>query len=209
MTTAPTPDRPSETLVDDPRPALFLAADQIAGLVGPELPLDAPTPCAGWVVDDLLAHLLTVHHRALRTGPDDRPTDVPHRTPRASLACYRADLAAAREQMHRVWADDAVLERTISVPWGSVPGREVGWGYTQELVVHAWDLATAVGSAAPLDPAPAASVLDFVRVRIPAEARPAPFGPVVEVGDDAGPYERLVGWLGRDPAWRPDLTASR
>jgi uncharacterized protein (TIGR03086 family) len=87
-----------------------------------------------------------------------------------------------------------------------VPGREVGWGYTQELAVHAWDLATAVHTIDALDPDVADSVIDVVRVLVPATGREhIPFGPVVEVGDDAGPYERLVGWLGRDPA----VTASR
>jgi len=40
---------------------------------------------------------------------------------------------------------------------------------------------------------------------VPAETRggPIPFGPVVAVADDAGPYDQLVGWLGRDPKWSP------
>ena len=186
--------------MDDPRPALLRAADQIAGLVTPDLPLDAPTPCDGWTVGDLLAHVLTVHHRALRVGPDDRPTDVPHQLPRDSAARYVDDLAAARAGLRRTWADDEVLDRVISVPWGTVPGREVGWGYAQELAVHAWDLATALHTTDVLDPEVAASVLDVVRVLLPAEGREhVPFGAVVEVPDGAGPYDRLVGWLGRDP----------
>jgi hypothetical protein len=29
-----------------------------------------------------------------------------------------------------------------------------------------------------------------------------PFAHEVAVGDDAGPVERLIGFLGRDPSWR-------
>ena len=29
------------------------------------------------------------------------------------------------------------------------------------------------------------------------------FGPVVAVEDSAGPYDRLLGLTGHDPAWRP------
>ncbi|MGV9478517.1 hypothetical protein [Gordonia aichiensis] len=30
------------------------------------------------------------------------------------------------------------------------------------------------------------------------------FGPAVPVDDDADPITRLVGFIGRDPAWRPE-----
>ena len=40
---------------------------------------------------------------------------------------------------------------------------------------------------------------------LPAEPRGAeigvPFGPVVPVAEDAPPYARLVGWVGRNPEW--------
>lgn len=76
--------------------------------------------------------------------------------------------------------------------------------YTQELVTHAWDLATALGRADELDPALAAPMAQAARRFIPRDGREDwPFGEVVDVADDAGPYERLVGWLGRDPSWRP------
>ena len=47
-----------------------------------------------------------------------------------------------------------------------------------------------------------ANVLDHARTRVPAERRggPIPFEPVIDVPADAGAYERLAGWLGRDPA---------
>jgi uncharacterized protein (TIGR03086 family) len=143
-THATTETHPSkETPVHDPRPRLLRAADQIAGLVDPDLPLAAPTPC------------------------------------------------------------EAQLDRDVTVPWGVVPGRAAGWGYVRELAVHAWDLASALGTVDALDPALADVVVDRVRAALPAEPRGGgiPFGPVVEVPDDAGAYERLVGWLGRDPSW--------
>jgi uncharacterized protein (TIGR03086 family) len=75
--------------------------------------------------------------------------------------------------------------------------------YTQELTVHAWDLATALGRADLLDESLAMITEQAARQFVPAELRggPVPFGPVVDVPPDAGPYARLAGWLGRDPNW--------
>jgi uncharacterized protein (TIGR03086 family) len=200
--------------VDDPRPALLRAADQIGGLVTPDLPLDAPTPCEGWTVDDLLAHLVTVHRRVAHVGRGGHPFDLPHQLPQDDAAGYVAALADGRREIAEVWGPDvdaALLDRDVTVPWGVVPGRAAGWGYVRELAVHAWDLASALDTADVLDPALADVVVDRVRAALPAEPRGGgiPFGAVVEVPDDAGPYERLVGWLGREPSWTPAVTRSR
>jgi uncharacterized protein (TIGR03086 family) len=214
-TPAPTETRlPKETPMDDPRPALLRAADQIAGLVRPDLPLAAPTPCEGWTADDLLAHLVTVHRRVAHVGRGGHPFDLPHQLPQADAAAYVTALAHGRREVAEVWgpdADAALLDRDVTVPWGVVPGRVAGWGYVRELAVHAWDLASALGTADTLDPALADVVVDHVRVALPAEPRGGaiPFGPVVEVPDDAGAYERLVGWLGRDPSWTPAVSGAR
>lgn len=79
------------------------------------------------------------------------------------------------------------------------PGR--GFAYVQEFTVHAWDLAVATGREGELDAALAEECEPIAHRMVPAESRGAPvtFGPVVEVDDDAGPYSRLVAWLGRDP----------
>jgi uncharacterized protein (TIGR03086 family) len=198
---------PEDPVTDDPRPALLRAADQIGALVSPDIDLDAPTPCAGWTVDDLLAHLVTVHRRIAHVGRGGHPFDLPHQIRQDDGAAYVAALADGRREVAEVWGfdgDPGLLDRELTVPWGVVPGRAAAWGYVRELAAHGWDLATALGTAETLDPTLPAAVIDKVRTSLPAEPRGGdiPFGAVVEVGDDAGPYERLVGWLGRDPAVR-------
>ena len=75
--------------------------------------------------------------------------------------------------------------------------------YAGELTVHSWDLALAIGRADLLDPALAEAALPAYQAFVPAAPRGGdiPFGPVVEAGPDAGPYERLAAWTGRDPHW--------
>ena len=192
----------AETAVPDPRPTLTRALDQIGGLVAAVEPahLDRPTPCEGWTVRDLLGHLVTVHRRVAHVAVGGAVSDHPHIT-EVPDAEYAATVAADRARLDEVWSDDAVLDRMLTVPWGTAPGRAVGWGYVQELTVHAWDLANPLGMTTELDPALAETVEPTARQMLPAEPRGGhvPFGPPVGVGDDAGPYVRLVAWLGRTP----------
>jgi uncharacterized protein (TIGR03086 family) len=192
----------------DPRPLLTRALDQIGDLVAGTAPdaLDRPTPCAGWDVRVLLDHLVGVHRRVVHVGAGGLFSDVPSTT-EVAPGRHAAELAAARADLDRVWgldgADDAVLDRVLTVPWGTMPGRFAGFGYVQEFTVHAWDLAAATGRTDALDDDLAAGIEETSHRVLPAEPRggPIPFGPPVPVADGAGPYVRLVAWLGRDPAF--------
>jgi uncharacterized protein (TIGR03086 family) len=187
----------------DPRPLLARALDQIGELVATTPPdaLDHPTPCAGWDVRTLLDHLVGVHRRIAHVGAGGDFADVPT-DPAVAPGTHAAEIAAARADVERVWIrDEALLDRVLTVPWGTMPGRFVGFGYVQELTVHAWDLGAATGRTGELDDELALAVEDTARRVLPAEPRGGdiPFGPPVPVAADAAPYARLVGWLGRDP----------
>jgi uncharacterized protein (TIGR03086 family) len=84
-----------------------------------------------------------------------------------------------------------------------VRGASAAASYIGELSVHSWDLAMAIGRVDLLDDTLATAALPAYMDKVPAEPRgpEIPFGPVVEVGPDATPYERLVAWTGRDPRW--------
>lgn len=183
----------------DPRPLLHRALDQMTVLVARPPGLDLPSPCEGWDVRTLLDHVVGVHHRILGVPSDTAlQTDSVIETPDGEHAAVLADL---RRSIDDAWADDTVLDREVSVPWGRVPVGQAALGFTQELTVHAWDLAVIDGRDGTLDPVLAEAVLEPIRRILPAEGREnvPGFGEVVEVGEDAGPYDRLVGWLGRDP----------
>jgi len=73
-----------------------------------------------------------------------------------------------------------------------------------EFLVHGWDLATATGSSVRFQPAAADLALATGRQMLKPEYRGPgkTFGYEVEVSDDAGPVDRLVAFLGRDPGWQ-------
>jgi uncharacterized protein (TIGR03086 family) len=190
----------------DPRPLLGHALDQVQQLVAGLRPdqLDLATPCGEFPVRRLTGHLLTVFRRitALADGSDPMATPHVSEVPDTEIA---ASFERQRALLDTAWADDAVLDRVAVLPWLTGPCRVLASGFVQEATVHAWDLAVAIGRRADLDPALAQTVLPLARQYVPAEVRGGgvPFEAPVAVADDAGPYEQLVGWLGRDPGFAP------
>lgn len=114
-------------------------------------------------------------------------------------ATWKTDAAALETRLE----DNAVLDQIVTVPFGTMPGRAALSVYVSELTTHSWDLASSIGRRDLLDDALAERSLSAMTDALPAEPRggPIPFGPVVTVAPDAGAYERLAGWLGRDPYW--------
>lgn len=187
----------------DVRPVLSRALDQAGRLVAVTDRADAhrPTPCTDYDVEALVAHLQAVVRRIGAVVRGEPFFSVPREWPSQD---WTSDWAAGRAE-----TDDALavadLDRLVSLPWGEAPvGAALGM-YVGELATHAWDLAVATGRAGSLDQQLASLALPGAMAKIPAAGRGAdvPFGPVVDVPADAPPYDRLVGWNGRDPHWRP------
>ncbi|WP_433504493.1 TIGR03086 family metal-binding protein [Pseudonocardia halophobica] len=186
-------------IVTDPRPHYRAALDWAAGLlagVRPEQLRDA-TPCPEFDVEGLLRHLVATVNKIRMIGEGGSPFTMPFQVPPAPD--YPASFAEAQARMWTVWSDDALLDREVTVQWGSAPGRGALWGYVNETLVHGWDLAVATGQDAEADPDLAEAMLAVARQMIPAEGRGGdfPFAPVVEPTPDAGPTERLANWSGR------------
>jgi uncharacterized protein (TIGR03086 family) len=194
----------TENTQTDPRPLFLLAGGQAVALLKELSPaeLDGPTPCTDYDVRTLAAHMISVLRRITHVAVGGNALDVPGVTDVADGE-IGSTATAALAALEQAWADDDVLDRMLTLPFGTLPGRAAALAYTQELTVHAWDLATAVGRAEQLDPSPAEAITPVVQQFVPAQPRggPVPFGQVVEVPESAGAYARLVGWLGRDPEW--------
>ncbi|HNE76169.1 MAG TPA: hypothetical protein PK623_14770, partial [Microthrixaceae bacterium] len=118
--------------------------------------------------------------------------------------------------VEQAWADPALLERPTTLPWGTFPGREVLDVYTNEMVIHTWDLATATDQHPEWDPAVLEASLAVMHAQLPIPVRapiweaiyagmPAevprdiPFADAVDVAEDAPLIDRLVAWNGRTP----------
>ena len=75
--------------------------------------------------------------------------------------------------------------------------------YTADVFMHSWDLARAGGQDAGLDEDFAAQLLEGMRPIEQLLRDSGQYGPAVPVPDDAPVVDRLMGFVGRDPAWSP------
>lgn len=164
--------------------------------------LSAPTPCAGWTLDVLLRHMVSNNYgfaaaargeAAQRSVWEDATLDGdPYGAYRAS-----ADAVAA------AFADDGALERRLDIYGYGVFSAPVAFGmHFVDFLVHGWDVARSIGASGELDEELSEAAL-AVALRWPYHRPDKAFGVKVEVPIDAPAYQRLVGYLGRPPDWRP------
>ena len=190
-----------------------IAREVIAGVEPAQL--TAPTPCTDYDVRELLGHLVHVLERVAVIGRGEDPFSVaPPEVPGDDgwVAAWDAAAARARE----VWADDAVMARTIVLPWSQVSGSETLLGYLSEILVHTWDLATATGQPLEVPDEVVEAAFGAIRATLPggerteffaefAKSMPElgdftpPFADEVPTAADAPLLDRLVAWNGRRP----------
>jgi uncharacterized protein (TIGR03086 family) len=153
------------------------------------------TPCSGWTVRDLVDHLVLGHRRFAAALTDGTPP-----APGADLLGDDPESAywASAEAMLAAFRADGALDRPVSVPAGTVPGRVACELRVVESLVHGWDLARATGRSLEFPVDLVEESIGFSRAqlgRLPADR--TPFGPSRPVADDAPPLDRLAALLGR------------
>jgi uncharacterized protein (TIGR03086 family) len=180
-------------LLELDRRACELNVSLIDGLSAAEL--DMATPCVEWTVRELLQHQVD-STAGFTAGVRGLPTDVVG-DPIGDdpLGVYQAAVREALAAFGRA----GVLDGEWEFPgFGKQSGRTLVAAHFVDNLVHAWDLARALGReyAFPDDMANAA-------VRITRNYPPgiAAFAPPVPVDDDASVTDRLVARLGRSPRW--------
>ncbi|HEX6355763.1 TIGR03086 family metal-binding protein [Actinophytocola sp.] len=168
--------------------------------------LERPTPCEGWALADLLAHM-TVQHDGFAAAARGA-TDLADWAVRPLGADPVTDYRAAGERVIAAFAEDGVLARRFTLPEVSptstfAASTAIGFHFIDYLV-HSWDVARTIGitfapepdlvaAATPI----AESVPDDDRRRQPGSA----FAPGLVLPDGASPWDRLLARLGRSPAW--------
>lgn len=155
------------------------------------------TPCAGWTVHTEVNHLVgglrifTAELTGTEAGAeqeDDWLGDGPK-------AAYRQAADADR----LAWRQRGVLERTVVISLGALPGPLAAVIHLTEVVVHGLDVAVAVGREDLTDEQlckELQATMDHMG-GVDAYRVPGVFGPAVAVPDDAPAHRRLLGYLGR------------
>jgi uncharacterized protein (TIGR03086 family) len=161
---------------------------------------EAPTPLPEWTVRDLVHHLVeeelwapplfagsTIEEIGSRFEGDllgDNP-----------LATF--DITAARA-LGAVCAEGA-LDRVVHLSFGDHPGREYAMQLAADHLVHAVDLARALGTDETMDAAAVVAVRDWFDTMESTYREIGVIGPRADVPDGAGAQAELLAMMGRTP----------
>jgi uncharacterized protein (TIGR03086 family) len=175
--------------------------------------LDRPTPCAGWNLADLLAHM-TVQHYGFAAAARGNGADLALWQPTTVADDVAADpagaYAKAAADVLGAFTVDNVLDATFALPefgpGATVPGAMAIGFHFVDYVVHGWDVARSIDAPFELPTEVISAVLPLV-LAVPdgefRETEGAPFGRAITSTDAASDLDRILLHLGRSPGWAP------
>jgi uncharacterized protein (TIGR03086 family) len=170
--------------------------------------LGRSTPCRGWDLGDLLAHMddsLAALQEAVELGDIALPTEL---RPRPRSADPVAALRNRACRMLGAWTSTEFPPPTFIGGYAVPTGVVMSTGAV-EVAVHGWDVAEACGNRRPVPASLAAELLPCARMLVAPEDRPVRFASRLSVAEPADPSDRLLAFLGRRPGWPrippPDL----
>ncbi|MGW7082033.1 TIGR03086 family metal-binding protein [Streptomyces sp. NPDC054871] len=166
---------------------------------------ERPSPCAGWTLRDLVAHMTAQHHgfaAAARGSGADRTYWI---APELGHDPFKVYAESVRHVL-AAFAEEGVMERGFTLPevGGTFTGRIAVGFHFLDYVVHSWDVATTLGPGVGVSldlPRPVIeAALDIAR-RVPKDPERrgsgAAFAPVLPTPEDASPLEEMLALLGR------------
>ncbi|MGP4100060.1 TIGR03086 family metal-binding protein [Nonomuraea sp. KM90] len=172
--------------------------------------LGDPTPCAGTPVAGLLDHIMGLSLAFTWAARKTTPSEAGSGQGAAGAAQldpeWRTLLPKRLDELVESWRDPKAWEGMTEAGGVTMPAAQIAVVALDELVLHGWDLARATGQPFTCSPADTAAVLEFTTAAAAPEqaaGREGLFGPVVEVPEDAPPFDRALGLAGRDPGWTP------
>ncbi|MDA1368067.1 TIGR03086 family metal-binding protein [Glycomyces algeriensis] len=173
--------------------------------------LRAATPCAGWDVSQLLAHMIGQNHGFASAARGevfdpaawaDRPVATAPGEAFAASAAEVVDAFTSEGALERDWPILVGADKSVQVA-----GKQALGFHFIDYVVHAWDVAVSIGLPVEFDDDLLDAVL-LLAAEVPLDGPTrngpyAPFAPAVPIGAGQGDLDRLLAILGRDPAWKP------
>jgi len=157
--------------------------------------LALPTPCAQWDVRATLDHLIgaTWMFALVNQGQavGENAAGIAGDDPVVALtSAAGADLES--------WRAPGAFDGERTFPFGTFPAVAAAMMNLSEVVVHTWDIATALGADATMDPNIAAMLEEFYRsISLDPYRAHGAFGAEIHVDSSAPPADRLLARLGR------------
>ncbi|MCB0977093.1 MAG: TIGR03086 family protein [Acidimicrobiales bacterium] len=165
---------------------------------------DAPSPVAGWTARDVVGHLVEWFPAFLAAGtgielsPGPSVVDDP-------AGAWRVLCEEVQDLLDEPGSVDVML---INEHIGEVPlPQAIDRFFTGDVFMHTWDLARATGQDDTLDPGRCEETYLGMLPMDEMLRSSGQFGPRVDVPEDSDFQTKLIGFIGRDPAWQPDRSA--
>jgi uncharacterized protein (TIGR03086 family) len=165
---------------------------------------DDPSPVEEWAARDVVRHLVEWFPSFLAAGSDVHLPAGPS---------VDGDPAGAWDHLQRevqaILDDPASADRVLSnrhIGDVALP-QAVSQFFTGDVFMHTWDLARATGQDDTLDPEVCAAMLAGMEPIEDAMRGSGQYGARVDVPDDADVQTRMLGFIGRDPEWKPPASA--
>jgi uncharacterized protein (TIGR03086 family) len=164
----------------------------------------APAPVAGWAARDVVRHLVEWLPALLASGagvalpPGPSVDDDP-------VGAWQAHAAGVQALL-----DDPGIEgrELVNEHIGVVPLADaIDRFYTVDVFMHTWDLARATSQDEVLDAGLCADLLAGMEPLDEMLRASGQYGPRVPVPEGSDAQTRLLGFIGRDPFWRPGVVA--
>lgn len=155
--------------------------------------LSDPTPCAAWDVQQLIDHMVGATDYLLAALSGEPASQRSGH----SVDDYEQGLA----RLHMGLRSPGGLERMCMSPLGfEWPVAHAVAGTFMDALIHTWDLATATGQDASLDPELIDACIAMFLPDMPERGRATGLvGPAVDVPQDASAQDRLLAAMGRQP----------
>src|SRR3954463_5499326 len=154
-------------------------------------------PVAGWTALDVVKHLVEWSRGFLEGAGIELPALDVEADPVAAWKQHVTDVQAI--------LDDPAGRELSNPHTGDKPVDEaIDQFYTTDVWMHSWDLAKALGRELDLGQERCSATLAGI---VPMEQllrESGHFGPAVPVDDNASPQDKLIAFIGRDPAWQPE-----
>ncbi|HEY2266156.1 MAG TPA: TIGR03086 family metal-binding protein [Streptosporangiaceae bacterium] len=171
------------------------------------LDLDRPTPCAGWTLADLIAHM-TAQHYGWIAAAVGHGADLSAWQPGPPVADPIGEYAEAARRVLEAFSDEGVLDREFALaeisPVLRFPAAQAISFHFIDYLVHGWDVARSLGADYQPEPGVLAAALP-VALAVPGgkarERDGAAFAPGLDVPAQAGPLDQILSLLGRSPSW--------
>ncbi|WP_236791890.1 TIGR03086 family metal-binding protein [Amycolatopsis sp. GM8] len=156
-----------------------------------------PTPVAEWTALDIVKHLVEWSRGFLTGAGIELPALDVEADPVGAWTQHVKDIQAILDEP----AGRVLSNRHI----GDKPVQDaIDQFYTGDVWMHSWDLAKALGQAPDLGQERCAAALAAMRPMESILRDSGQFGPAVPVSPEASAQDKLMAFIGRDPAWRPE-----